>query len=189
MELHIGNYKVRLWIVLLIIVVFWILCMHVFCSCSHYGILETMQNIATAMPSVTDKKKEPAPHDPKVIDTSNKTKSVTEGFSGYNSSAFSDEYAGAQDSGVLQPPSTWAMPSLTYSPGTTPGKGVESILSRPKQPIPLPPGELDVFATTEFKPECCPNAFSSSTGCACMTVDQYNYLINRGGNNVPYSEY
>jgi len=26
-------------------------------------------------------------------------------------------------------------------------------------------------------------------GCACMNSNTYNYLINRGGNNVPYSEY
>jgi len=46
-----------------------------------------------------------------------------------------------------------------------------------------------MFATTPFKPECCPSAFSSSTGCACMTTQQYNWLRERGGNNVPYSEY
>ena len=54
---------------------------------------------------------------------------------------------------------------------------------------PLPKDELDMFATTEFKPECCPNAYSNSSGCACMTVDQYKYLHNRGGNNVPYDIY
>jgi hypothetical protein len=64
-----------------------------------------------------------------------------------------------------------------------------SILSRPKQPVPLPEGELNIFATTQFKPECCPNAYSTGSGCACMTVDQYKYLRNRGSNNVPYSEY
>jgi hypothetical protein len=77
----------------------------------------------------------------------------------------------------------WLQPNLTTK------KGSQEILNRPKQPIPLPENELDMFATTEFKPECCPNAFSMSTGCACMTVDQYKYLVDRGGNNVPYSEY
>ena len=86
-------------------------------------------------------------------------------------------------------PSTWSMPTLSYSPGTTPSAGVNSILNRPKQPIPLPKGELDMFATTPFKPECCPNAYSNSSGCACMDMNSYNYLHQRGGNNVPYSEY
>jgi len=62
-------------------------------------------------------------------------------------------------------------------------------LAREPQPIPLPEGELDMFASTPFKPECCPNTYSTSIGCACMTGTQYNYLVNRGGNNVPYSEY
>jgi hypothetical protein len=87
------------------------------------------------------------------------------------------------------PTTTWGTSNLEVIPGKPLSKGVQDILNRPKQPIPLPEGQLSMFATTEFKPECCPNAFSNSTGCACMTVDQYNYLINRGSNNVPYSEY
>jgi hypothetical protein len=78
----------------------------------------------------------------------------------------------------------WNNPNLTKK-----GKGVNQILNRPSQPIPLPEGELDMFATTKFKPQCCPNTYSSSTGCACMTTEQYKYLVDRGGNNVPYSEY
>jgi hypothetical protein len=71
----------------------------------------------------------------------------------------------------------------------TPSTGVTAIWNRDQQPIPLPKNELDIFATTPFKPECCPNTYSNSTGCACMTVGQYNYIKGRGGNNVPYSEY
>jgi hypothetical protein len=114
---------------------------------------------------------------------------LKEGFTGANNSAMGPEFGLAKTPGYIMNPSTWSMPTLTYSPGTTPDAGVKAIWDRPKQPIPLPKGELDMFATTEFKPECCPNAYSSSTGCACMTVDQYNYLRDRGGNNVPYSEY
>ena len=58
-----------------------------------------------------------------------------------------------------------------------------------EQPVPLPEGEMLMFANTPFKPECCPNTYSNSSGCACMTGNQYNYLITRGSNNVPYSEY
>jgi hypothetical protein len=49
--------------------------------------------------------------------------------------------------------------------------------------------ELFAFQNSTFKPECCPNTYSNSMGCACMSGGQYNYLIMRGGNNVPYSEY
>ena len=61
----------------------------------------------------------------------------------------------------------------------------EEIRNRKKQPIPLPEGEHLLFGTTPFKPECCPNTYSDSTGCACMTTDQFNYLVGRGGNNSP----
>ena len=114
---------------------------------------------------------------------------IHEGFSGANKSSMGPQFGTAKIPGYIMNPSTWSMPTLTYSPGTTPDAGVKTILDRPKQPIPLPKDELDMFATTEFKPECCPNAYSNSTGCACMTVDQYNYLHNRGGNNVPYDVY
>ena len=112
-----------------------------------------------------------------------------EGFVGGNNSASGPEFAGAKTPDWIMNPSTWSMPTLTYSPGTTPDAGVKAIWDRPKQPIPLPEGQLDMFATTPFKPECCPNTYSSSMGCACMTVPQYNALRTRFGNNVPYSEY
>ena len=81
--------------------------------------------------------------------------------------------------------SKWGLPNLT-NPNSP---GAQAILNRKPQQIPLPEGQLDMFANTPFKPECCPNTFSNGSGCACMTVKQYNYLNDRGGNNVPYSEY
>lgn len=113
---------------------------------------------------------------------------LNEGFTGANtnygqSSKFSDTHNNPIST------SSWFTPNLTYKPGQTGGKGVQNILNRKPQPVPLPEGQLSMFATTPFKPECCPNTYSNSMGCACMTVPQYNYLINRGGNNVPYSEY
>ncbi len=49
-------------------------------------------------------------------------------------------------------------------------------------PVPLPEGELYMFADNEFKPECCPSTYSSSTGCACITQEQVSYINERGGN-------
>jgi len=113
----------------------------------------------------------------------------TEGFTGANITSMGPEFAATNTPDYIMNPSTWSMPTLTYSPGTTPSAGVQAIWDRPKQQIPLPEGQLDMFATTEFKPECCPNAYSSSTGCACMTMGQYTALRTRFGNNVPYSEF
>ena len=52
-----------------------------------------------------------------------------------------------------------------------------------KSEIPL------MFANTKFSPKCCPTTYTNTMGCACMSMSQYRYLIERGGNNVPFSEY
>jgi hypothetical protein len=83
----------------------------------------------------------------------------------------------------------WNQPNMVVTPGQPLSKGAQDILNRPSQPLPLPDGEMLMFANTEFKPDCCPNTYSTGSGCACMTTDQFNYLTVRGGNNIPYSEY
>jgi hypothetical protein len=85
--------------------------------------------------------------------------------------------------------SSWSAPNMTVVNGQPLSEGVKKFLAREPQPVPLPEGEMLMFANTPFKPECCPNTYSNSSGCACMTGDQYNYLVLRGFNNVPYSEY
>jgi hypothetical protein len=116
-------------------------------------------------------------------------KAGKEHFVGLINDGESSAYTLGSYNGVIMPTSKWGRPNLTVVPGKPLSQGVQNILNREKQPVPLPEGELNMFETTPFKPECCPNAYSNSSGCACMTVDQYNYLITRGGNNVPYSEY
>lgn len=154
----------RVEILILIAIVFFILSSHLLCSCSKMGMMEAF----SVAKKLTGKK--------------------LEGFTGANTNnGQSSPYS--LNKNVSVNTSSWFTPNLTYSPGKPMSKGVQDILNREKQPVPLPEGELAMFANTPFKPECCPNTYSNSTGCACMTVDQYNYLIDRGGNNVPYSEY
>lgn len=113
---------------------------------------------------------------------------LIEGFVGANTNyGESSRYSLSNDKPINT--SSWFQQNLTVTPGKPLSAGVKEILNRKPQPVPLPEGELDMFANTSFKPECCPNTYSNSTGCACMTTGQYNYLITRGGNNVPYSEY
>lgn len=166
MEISIGSYKLRLEILILIVVVFWIMFGHLLCGCSRVGLFE-------AMSAIKNGKKE----------------GFNYKYEGFSTIDMAPDFSQAKTPGYIMDPSKWAMPTLTYSPGTTPDAGVQEIMNRPKQPIPLPEGQLDMFATTPFKPECCPNSFSNSMGCACMTMEQLSYLNSRGGNNVPYSEY
>jgi hypothetical protein len=182
MDVSIGSYKFRLEILILIVVVFWIMFGHLLCGCSRVSLMEGLTMMKEGLLPQNKIKNNSA-------EPTSRVAIGKEGFTGANNSAMGPEFGLAKTPGYIMNPSTWSMPTLTYSPGTTPDAGVKAIWDRPKQPIPLPEGELDMFATTPFAPECCPNAYSSSMGCACMTVDQYNYLRDRGGNNVPYDIY
>ena len=57
--------------------------------------------------------------------------------------------------------------------------------------VPLPENELNFFYNNKFDPSCCsqPQQYSSSTGCACITKEQMQYLNKRGGNNTFCSEF
>ena len=114
--------------------------------------------------------------------------SKREGFTGANINyGESASYSLGNDNPIDT--SSWSAQDMTVTPGQPLSAGVKAFLARPQQPVPLPEGEMLLFANTEFKPECCPNTYSNSSGCACMTGPQYNYLQIRASNNVPYSEY
>jgi len=114
--------------------------------------------------------------------------SPTEGFTGSNINfGESSEYSLGDYS--IPDTSKWGQPNLTVTPGQPVPEAVTKFMARKEQPIPLPEGEMLMFANTPFKPECCPSTYSNSSGCACLTTGQYGYLQNRGGNNIPYSEY
>jgi hypothetical protein len=110
-----------------------------------------------------------------------------EGFVSSNNKAYGPEFGSNKSPGYIMRPDTWAQPTLSYSMGTTPSAGAQAVLNRNNPP--LAEGEMDMFANTPFKPECCPNAYSTSSGCACMDMKQYGMLIQRAGNNVPYDIY
>ncbi len=142
--------------------------------------LKTMDSSSTSTKKTTSMSSSDA--------SGNMMKMAKEGFTGANTNyGESSQYSLGDYSSVDT--SSWGQPSMTVMPGQPLSKGVKNFLARKAQPIPLPEGEMLMFANTPFKPECCPNTFSNSSGCACMTSGQYNYLVERGGNNIPYSEY
>jgi hypothetical protein len=120
------------------------------------------------------------------LTTSRKTS--REGFTGANINFGESSLYNLNDNQPVDT-SSWSAQNMTVTPGQPLSAGVKQFLSREPQPVPLPEGEMLMFANTPFKPECCPNTYSNSSGCACMTGNQYNYLILRGSNNVPYSQY
>ena len=184
MDISILGLKLNVEILILIGVVYLIIVGHTVGGCCNFHrLIEGMQN-------GTPKKNNGAGNNMAQIGPSSTSNALAkkEGFTGANTN-----YGGSSPysltSGNQINTSSWSRPNLTVTPGKPFSQGVQNILNRQPQPVPLPEGEMLLFANTPFKPECCPNSFSTSTGCACMTTDQYNYLVMRGGNNAPYSEY
>ena len=206
MDISIFGYKLNLEILILIGVVYLILVGHTLCGCCNMG--KIMEGFSEAATALKDSGKKPevakamalatvpmgtqvAPVTPGTIVPSTAATTdvpVKEAFTGANINyGESSLYNLNSDQEVNT--SSWSAQNMTVTPGQPLSAGVKQFLAREPQPVPLPEGEMLMFANTPFKPECCPNTFSTSTGCACMTGNQYNYLILRGGNNVPYSEY
>jgi hypothetical protein len=183
MDISIFGLKISMEILILICIIYLILMIHTVCSCCNVpGIMEALTtmdpsgNVDLSGNSVVAAK------------VATKVASKKEGFAGANTNyGQSSPYDLSYD--VPLDTSKWVQPNLTVTKGQPLSPGVQAILDRPSQPVPLPEGEMLMFANTEFKPECCPSVYSTSTGCACITPKQYNYLVTRGGNNVPYSEY
>ena len=56
--------------------------------------------------------------------------------------------------------------------------------------VPLPEGQLFMYANNEFNDKCCSfSNVSGGGGCACITKEQADYLNSRGGNRTMTSEY
>lgn len=210
MDISIFGFKLNLEILILIGVVYLILVGHTVCGCANYSLMEGIENMVN-----TDMSNNPtgsivnsntnmltqastAPNlgaagsilAAKAKEGSGKAngKAGKEGFVGANTNFGQSSQYDLTNNSMINT-SSWSKPDMTVVPGQPLSQGVKDFLAREPQPVPLPEGEMLMFANTPFKPECCPNTYSTSTGCACMTGPQYNYLILRGGNNVPYSEF
>jgi hypothetical protein len=208
MDISILGYKFNLEILILIGVVYLILVGHTLCGCSNfYSLIEgntsmgqsnSSSNSSNSSKSMGQSNNSSSQSDAsgnmmnqiqQKMQSNMPTQTTSkEGFVGANTN-YGESSAYDLSNSMPVNTSSWSAQNMTVVPGQPLSKGVKQFLARAKQPIPLPEGELSMFANTPFKPECCPNTYSNSMGCACMTGDQYNYLVMRGGNNVPYSEY
>lgn len=205
MDISILGYKLNVEILILIGVVYLILVGHTLCGCCNfYGLIEGNTNMGENMGENMDedtknKMKEmakkhlennmPTQTTPNEGDENTRpTRPGKEGFVGANTN-YGESSAYDLSNTMPVNTSSWSAQNMTVVPGQPLSEGVKKFLAREPQPIPLPEGELSMFANTPFKPECCPNTYSNSSGCACMTAGQYNYLVQRGGNNIPYSEF
>ena len=217
MDISIFGYKIGLEILILMGIIYLILASHTLCGCCNfYSLIEGMDNNGTTTMGtmgttgtmgtmgtmgsgqVAGKIKAKVQQDKANVQLPTQTgpdgtsaptsgASTTEGFTGANINYGESSVYNLNDSPINT--SSWSAQNMTVVPGQPLSAGVKAFMAREPQPVPLPEGEMFMFANTPFKPECCPNTYSNSSGCACMTGNQYNYLITRGSNNVPYSEY
>jgi hypothetical protein len=44
------------------------------------------------------------------------------------------------------------------------------------------------FAMTKYGADCCPSAYASSGGCACLSKEQIDFIKKRGGNRLTVSK-
>ena len=206
MNISIFGFKLSLEILILIGIVYLILVIHTVCGCTNIfrnkeGMESAHNSLVQSYPSVAANADVtgalvPASYStptPALLSTganmsSKKGSSKKEGFVGANTN-----YGESSTYSLTNPPHintyNWGKPNLVIKPGNPIPKAAQAIIDRPNQSLPLPENQLSLFDNMPFSPECCPNTYSSSMGCACMNTNTYNYLITRGGNNVPYSEY
>ena len=182
MDISIFGFKLNLEVLILIGVVYLILVGHTLCGCSRIGLMEGLE----AMTDALGKKRPRSGLEHMESPTHNLPHK--EPFSGANTN-YGESSSYDLSSDVPVNTSSWSAQNMTVVKGQPLSKGVKQFLAREPQPVPLPEGEMLMFANTPFKPECCPNTYSTGNGCACMTPAQYGHLVSRGGNNVPYSEY
>ena len=204
MDISILGYKFNLEVLILIGVVYLILVGHMFCGCCNFGMTEGFES--TTNGDSKDKKKDDKKKIRQNVKANLKTQTAAgtnpaipvahsvsttpakEGFTGANIN-YGESSVYDLSNGQSIDTSSWSAQNMTVVPGQPLSSGVKQFLAREPQPVPLPEGEMFMFANTPFKPECCPNTYSTGSGCACMTSNQYNYLVERGGNNVPYSQF
>jgi hypothetical protein len=199
MDISILGFKINLELLILIGVIYIILVIHTVFGCtSIFCRREGMEGMDKDTPppppeisdNTTAPKAEPVPASSSANSTSasSKKEAVKEGFSGANTN-YGESASYPLNNSTYLNTSQWGSPNITIVPGKPIPRAAQAIIDRPNQSLPLPEGQLSLFDNMPFSPKCCPNTYSSSMGCACMNSDTYNYLITRGGNNVPYSEY
>lgn len=195
MDISILGFKLNLEVLILIGVVYLILVAHTLCGCCRVSFRkEGMESMpAVAKPEGEEDEETlaepvPAPTSVNATSASSKKAASKEGFVGANTN-YGESSSYPLSSPTYRDASTWGAQNITIFPGKPIPKAAQAIIDRPNQSLPLPEGQLSLFDNMPFSPECCPTAFSSSMGCACMNPSTYNSLITRFGNNVPYSEY
>ena len=159
MELKLFGYEARLEVVVACIMIGMLAGLFMFCDCFQYSVLEGMT------PNDVNNKKA----------NGKKAGDKKEGFVN-----LSNNELNIDDSYTMG----WVQTAKRYASGMGNKNRLNTYKDNVGTPVPLPEGELFFFTDNKFKPECCPSTYSGSTGCACLSQDQVNYINQRGGNRT-----
>jgi hypothetical protein len=159
MELKLFGYEARVEVVVACIMIGMLAGLFMFCDCFQYSVLEGMT------PNDVNNKKA----------NGKKAGDKKEGFVN-----LSNNELNIDDSYTMG----WVQTAKRYASGMGNKNRLNTYKDNVGTPVPLPEGELFFFTDNKFKPECCPSTYSGSTGCACLSQDQVNYINQRGGNRT-----
>jgi hypothetical protein len=207
------NFRLNLKTIAIVVVSLFVIWIFSTCGCTHggaYGLYEGITDIANSKEGAGVTVKTSVPVVAVDTKTSKATPASTTNGKGKDSTAHSAATTPTKAPAPITPATTdkKGNPSVSATASAAnPKEGYTNLMGynsnnstvnwgdpapvmnyvAPSSDNPLSSGELNMFANTQFKPECCPTTYSNSMGCACISKDQYNYLITRGGNNVPFA--
>lgn len=140
---------------------------------------------AAPVPADASKPVDASKHDVKLkpadVKADTQTGTNSEGFEVRQPIGFASLQTSTSDDWNL---SRWVKDAARYAKGMGNENKLDSYQYNSGPTIPLPEGELYFFKDTKFDPLCCPGTYSNSTGCACLSKPQFNYLTGRGGNHT-----
>jgi len=161
MEIKIFGYEVRIEVIIACVIIGMVMGLVMFCDCFQYSLIEGM---ATKKHSAGAAAAAGVPK-----------KNGKEGFKNLNNNDLHID-----DSYTMG----WVQTAKRYASGMGNENRLNTYKDNVGTPVPLPEGELFFFADNKFKPECCPSTYSDSTGCACLSQPQVDYINQRGGNRT-----
>ncbi len=169
-DVSIGSYKMKLVHLAGIVILIWIIFGHTLCSCCIVHVFEGFEEEKEGEkePEPVEKEPEPVEKEPEPVLLEN-----SEGFANYSNATFDQNYLTSSDSTFVIDPSKWSYTGSATSPEPKPNY----------QGLSKDPAQNNIIENMKFAPECCPSAYSTSQGCACMSDDTLDFLASRGGNN------
>jgi hypothetical protein len=191
MEFKVFGHPIRVVNVIVFILIGILICTNLICSCCNLSLrqmlglakegMETMDHMAKANKKEEKKKGKHtnAPH---------AAESDKEGYSNMKDDAALVNASDLGHDNNEDVKKSWISNAMHYAGNMGYKTFLQKAAENKGTPVPLE-GTMDFFKDNAFRPDCCPSTYSLSTGCACLSSDQLEYLNERGGNRTFPTEF